>query len=273
MKAKLKRLISLLSVLVWSCTAAADAGDDAPYPVWWSPSLELESLDRIDERLERKFWPDQSEGMPVVKGEWPGDTEAFIDSCASYDKLRNEEYYTLSNQDDKVLMFQSSFCYAIEKLPSARPSRASYVNDVTLNPDIFDYLPAMVNPAGSCDFLCRQYVANERRIPWRKFEVSEIESVDVVDPYKMDVKTTTELLTLEILARGDFNQDGLEDLLIRVTANVIEGTWGTTEVYTLTRDTPDGVLWLLDAEKYICPVDTYTCDQTYDYPDALRETD
>lgn len=272
MRFGLKLLTMLILLLASSCSAVPDAGNGAPYPVWWSPSLELGSLDQIDERLERKFWPDQSEGMPVVKGEWPGDTEAFIDSCASYEELTSEGYYALNNHNDKVLMFHSSFCYAIGKLPGAKPSRTSYVNEITLNPHIFDYLPAMVNPAGSCDFVCRQYVANERRIPWSKFEVSEIESVDVLDPYKMDVKTTTEILTLEILARADFNEDGVEDLLIRVTANGIEGTWGTTEVYTLTRDTPDGVLWLLDADNYICPVDTYTCDQTYDYPDALRQT-
>ncbi len=250
--------------------AAGWAGEDATYPIWWAPSLELESLDQIDERLERKFWADPSTGIPVVKGKWPGDTKAFVDSCASYDKLRNEGYYARSNLDLRPLLFQATKCQAIRMLKEARPSRISHVNDVTLNPGIVDYLPAMVDPGVSCDMLCRQYDANERCVPWSKFGVSRLdasifESIDVVDPHQMEVKTRSKSLTLHILARADFNDDGLEDLLLRVNAGVIGGTWGTTRVYVLTRDRPDGVLWVIDAERYLCSADHYTCDEAYGF--------
>jgi hypothetical protein len=49
---------------------------------------------------------------------------------------------------------------------------------------------------------------------------------------------------LEILAYGDFNEDGLEEMLMR--------RQGARSVYVLTRDTPDGVFFVLNAEEHLC---------------------
>ena len=128
----------------------------------------------------------------------------------------------------------------------------------------------MVSSSGSSDFACRQYVANERRIPWSKFEVFEFENIDIIHDYEMKVATTGERLTLQIVARADFNNDGMEDQMLRVNSGAVGGTWGTTEIILTTRDSPNGVLWVLDAEKSLSP--NYRCQETYDYPDALRES-
>ncbi len=43
--------------LVSLAPAAADEGEK--YPIWWSPRLQLESLDKIDEVIDRHGgWPD-----------------------------------------------------------------------------------------------------------------------------------------------------------------------------------------------------------------------
>ena len=41
------------------CPTSATAAEAEQYPIWWSPSLELESLDRIDERRRKRFWPEE----------------------------------------------------------------------------------------------------------------------------------------------------------------------------------------------------------------------
>jgi hypothetical protein len=66
---------------------------------------------------------------------------------------------------------------------------------------------------------------------------------------------------LEILAYGDFNEDGQEDMLIRLQ--------GAPTVFVLTRDTPDTVFYVLNAEEHLCP--NYQCDAEYNYPDVLRD--
>ena len=194
-----------------ACGSFTKAGEYAPYPIWWSPSLELESLDMIDERLKKKFWPDREGGIPVYKGEWPGESDAFVDSCDSFNKLKSEGYYARSNLDVKSLYKRVTTCFILEELRQAKPSPTSYVEDIKLSPELLNYLPAMVNPAASCDFLCRQHVANERRIPWSKFEVMRFLNVKVDHEHRMEVLTESKHLNLEIMARADFNDDGVQE--------------------------------------------------------------
>lgn len=42
----------LAFLVIWGATRNAAAEE---FPVWWSPKLEVESLDKLDERLSRKF--------------------------------------------------------------------------------------------------------------------------------------------------------------------------------------------------------------------------
>ncbi len=52
--------------------AATEPDAEPPYPIWWSPVLELDSLEAIDARLHRALWPGDDEGMTLYKQE--GDT-------------------------------------------------------------------------------------------------------------------------------------------------------------------------------------------------------
>ena len=260
--------IALLALMLWAAPAA-QAGEDASYPIWWSPELELESLNEIDERKERKFWAG-SGGIPVVKNFQPDAIEEFIDSCSSYDHLSSEGYFARNNLNAKVLWLHTSICHALDALASAKPSRSSYVNRFKFDQNAIDYLPAMVSYPGSYDFACRQYVANNRRISWGDFSVSKFQEIEIVHDNEMNVLTETEHMTLQIFARADFNDNGQEDLMLRIHANAVGGSWGSTDIILITRDSPSGVFWVIDAEKSLNP--NYTCQDSYNYPDALRES-
>ena len=74
-----------------------------------------------------------------------------------------------------------------------------------------------------------------------------------------------------MLGRGDFNADGFDDILVLSNAHATEGKGAWTDIYLLTRWVPGAVLYVLNANKNHCR--HYQCDQTYDDPDVLRETD
>ncbi len=140
-------------------------------------------------------------------------------------------------------------------------------------------LPAIVGGYESCSFLCRLKRANERGDTWTQLEDSlfkrharentsiavsgEVRSIQVKDdktatilienveevPIEGDKTTvwsySVDRNPLEILAYGDFNGNGLEDMLMR--------RQGARSVYVLTRDTPDGVFFVFNAEEHLCP--------------------
>ncbi len=56
----------VLAVVAMVVPSIVVAAEDGPYPVWWSPALELDSLDAIDARLAREIWPGDSEGWSAA---------------------------------------------------------------------------------------------------------------------------------------------------------------------------------------------------------------
>ena len=57
---------------------------------------------------------------------------------------------------------------------------------------------------------------------------------------------------MSIDARADIDGDGLEDLLVYVDHYYTQGTGGGTNLFILSRDTPDGMLWVQLTEPSHC---------------------
>ena len=135
-----------------------------------------------------------------------------------------------------------------------------------------------IGGAESCNFLCRLKWANERGDTWtqledslfkrharenisisisgqtRSIKVEDDKTATILFEYVEEVpveetKTTiwsysVDRNPLEILAYGDFNEDGLEDMLMR--------RQGARSVYVLTRDTPDAAFYVLYVGEHLC---------------------
>ena len=252
------------------------AAEDGPYPVWWSDKLRLESLDRIDARLERPFW--DNGGYTVYKGVGNERTETTVDACNMRRRLFEEGYYAGASQR-YFAVYLWAMCDALEKLATAKPAARSYVRNFVFDRNAFDLLPAIVGGAESCGFLCRLKWANERGDTWtqledslfkrhawentsiaisgqtRSIKVEDDKTATILFEYVEEVPVEEEKTTiwsysvdrspLEILAYGDFNEDGLEDMLMR--------RQGARNVYVLTRDTPEAVFYVLNAVEHLCP--------------------
>ncbi len=75
------------------------AAADGPYPVWWSGELELESLDRVEERLRRDLWLDFPGGLKLYKSQGDGDVTAQAQNCNSLRKLSEVGYFGGNRND------------------------------------------------------------------------------------------------------------------------------------------------------------------------------
>ena len=293
MTAKL-RVISLVC-LAWLGRPSA-AAEPAPYPVWWSPKLELESLDEIDARLDGPFWRD-GDGYAVYKGVGDDRIESTINACGMRHVLFEEGYHAEA-PERYFEVYLWSMCDALEKLKRAKPARKSFVRSFKFDGYAMDYLPPLVGYPPSCDFLCRLKVANEMGITWTQLKdsvlkqharentsmpvSSEVRSIQVeddktatiliehVEEVPIEAERTTvwsysvDRNRLEILAYGDFNNDGLDDMLMRLQ--------GAPRVFVLTRDSPDDVFYVLNAQEHLC-ADYHECDEAYDYPEVLRDVE
>ncbi len=133
------RTFTLAGALALGLSATA-AAEESPYPVWWSPALELDSLDAIDARLEGEMWPSSPGGLPLYKYE--GDSydsdnrvEAWADSCNALMSLTADGYEGLGSPGRKLEFFNLAYCRAIAMLKQAVPAEFSHLRDFVLNED------------------------------------------------------------------------------------------------------------------------------------------
>jgi hypothetical protein len=231
------------------------AAEEGPYPVWWSGELELESLDRVDQRLRRDLWPGDPGGFPLFKGA-PGNYETVAaHSCESLFRLTDEGYSAITTNDLHAQNLLLSECRAIALLGRAKPARVSHLRDFVMNAAALDHLPALLNLYPSCEFICYAVEANERGIPFTKFETPLV--VDVESGDEITVWTTGWMAHLTVMARGDFTADGVDDMLLISSGGATEGSWKTARLYLMTRDAPGAVLRVIGAERELCP--DYSC--------------
>ena len=259
--------------LALTCTLALGlsgaSAEDGPFPVWWSPVLQLDSLDGIDARLERELWRGATQGMPLYKYEGETRLEVWANSCNEFMALTEAGYHGRGNPGYKTQQINEAFCQAIKMLKRASPARESYLRDFALDEAAIDYLPVMVHITPSCDFLCEHLQANRQRIPLSR-AIPDLE-VAAIGPDEVEVRTTTLASRLSALARGDMNSDGLEDLLILSRTDARGGTGGWSFVFLLTRGGPGAVLHVLEAQNEYCPNEH--CNGTKDDPTVIPDLD
>ena len=245
------KALALVLFAAFAFAAPVHAAADGPYPVWWSAELELDSLDQVEARLRRDIWPDFPEGMKLYKAKGAGYVTAQARNCNSLIRLSEEGYYGGGSPDIFVQFYQLSVCQAVDFLGQAKPARVSYLRDFVLNKHAVNYLPAMVNIYASCSFVCRAFYANRRGVSLAKFD--EIERLKVTDKNSLIVWTVGWRIEMTFVARGDFDFDGLDDILLLSSGGATKGTMGGAELYLLTRDEPGAVLRVIDPEKHLCP--------------------
>ncbi len=248
-------LMALAFLATLGLAGPALAAEKGPYPVWWSGELDLESLDQVDQRLRRDLWPDDPGGFPLFKGA-PGNYETVAaHSCESLFRLTDEGYSAITTNDLHAQNLLLSECRAIALLGRAKPARVSHLRDFVMNAAALDHLPALVNLYPSCEFICYAVEANERGIPFAKFETPLV--VDVESDDEMTVWTTGWKVHLTVLARGDLTSDGLDDMLLLASGHATEGTLGAANFFVVTRDMPGAVLRVIGAKRELCP--EYSC--------------
>jgi hypothetical protein len=258
--------VAVVIAALWLSGSGPALAEEPPYPIGWSPVLELDSLEGIDARLARALWPEyDNEGLPLLKIEGNEREDVSAVNCIELKRLIGDGFHGAGSNDRAVAQYHLSVCRAMELLKTATPARQSFVRNFAFDLTTVDILPAMVDLSPSCDFICREVVANERRIPLSRFY--EILLVQIMSETEMIYWSEDWKIRLVVLAQADFNADAIEDLLLLSKGGSISGTGTWAELFLITRSDPNQVLWIVNADQYLCP--DYQCQPSYDYPEAL----
>ena len=166
----------------------------------------------------------------------------IVDSCASL-TIANEDglHVDVSHKLRRAFQAAEADCKLLRWLRDrAQPARMSALRDFVFEIDALDNLPAVLMPNPSDDQYCRARAANDKGVPWRRFEDTPL--VEVPSAELLVVLTERGGRYLEIVARGDFNGDGWDDVVVGHSGAPSEVSPDKHDLMAMTRTQPDAVL-------------------------------
>jgi hypothetical protein len=206
--------------------------------VEWTPKLRLKNLSSIAFRLREPF----HFSVTVTNHE----RSASVSNCSEYLKFSALHFAPPSDRDAAILQFQGVDCQTLGALREAKPARISYLKEFRLDEQSADYLPPSLAPAVSAEDTEKARNAEAHGLSWREFQPGL-----VVKPESDSISVGADGVNtrLEIYARGDFNADRLEDILIRTDVSFSAGSYSGSRLFLLTRQSPHSRLTMLREYK------------------------
>ncbi len=128
-------------------------------------------------------------------------------------------------------MRQSLMCKAIDIALHGQGAQISYIGKFNLDRELANKLPIELAFALSPD--TRERVKKNKGKSWTLIDT--IKAVTKINDYVTRYNIPYATQTISLLARGDFNHDNIEDVLLLVENDINDGWLNPTRLFTLTR--------------------------------------
>ena len=127
-------------------------------------------------------------------------------------------------------------CRIIAAIQSAKPSLVDYLGTFALDDARLKEIPAAVIPTPSEWEEQRLKKSSARGTSWKGWD----RRIHVTKTFAsgVTVESPDTHCFLSVYGRGDFNGDGIEDLVLSRSGGGQEGTWSSTAAFVLTRRSP-----------------------------------
>ncbi len=161
-------------------------------------------------------------------------------NCQTLKKLLKEGYTAAKAYEYKFISARSVICLMWTELATFKPYSVSFMSDLSLNKDFATKAPARFALLISNDDIKEAESAKS----WNSMSrIKKVELVSDVQAIYHDDSGGIQKLTL--MAKGDYNGDGIEDQLLHMRNNVEGGSYSSTTLYIITHTKPDGPIILL----------------------------
>lgn len=239
------RTILSLSCLVWmgtgllvgwlvGCQSLAMPKGSERWPVQWNSKLHVTSRAEVPHRLADPW----SEPLPVSR---PADkAKAVMNNCVTYFDLTRQGYQATPVRDQQR---EGAICHALQALQQAVPAQRSFLPGPPFTEHIADVLPPEAGLIISEDDRRRLTDAKSKGLSLA--EADPIHRIRIQTGEKVLIEGPDWGIRLEFYARGDFNGDGVEDLLVKTTGWLTEGSYQVIRLLLLTQLTEKGILKLI----------------------------
>lgn len=226
---------------------------DKSIPITWSPALSvdvhpLKNLSEIPAVMDGPW--KNSDGQPRHFFVHNADGEKMkVNTCKSLFMADRRGMRMRSQEGEFIYRAWAVICFSLKALSSAAPATRTYVSDFSLSPKSVKALPVGMAFAISPSHFERMY-----SIQGKGGDLSDyLEHASITiknrgtKPFGPQATITQgpQVQTISLLAKADFNHDGMEDLLMRTKGTITGGHYYTFGLYVVTRTSPNGPLEMI----------------------------
>jgi hypothetical protein len=233
-------MIPLLLILV----TTALQSPQALHPVRWTTAVGPPSRQALQAKLKRPV--KRPRGQEIYEHT---ESQGEIRTCADYARAKKNGWSDSANTYERSTeSFFKDQCDVLLLVLTAKPSRISYVTDFKFDETALDMLPPSLSWILSGDEEAAAGKAERRGLSWRKFKPGvkvlkkDADWISVEEPGSARI-------SLELKAFGDFNGDGIEDVLLFKSTSAINATYRYYEPVILTRTADGRLLKVLKIEE------------------------
>ncbi|NLG60469.1 MAG: hypothetical protein GX538_09975, partial [Gammaproteobacteria bacterium] len=173
-----------------------------------------------------------------------------LQSCSNYLKVADLRVRPVAGGNvGEIFQARALECHAAALTLAAQPAVVSHVRPLAFNEDLPDQLPWQVAMIVSGAETAR--IAHERPLAtWSQALLEPITGFSPCGQYCGTYRDLSQEQTVRLLARGDFDGDGIEDVLVSSWDVALGGSYRATRVLLLTRREPDGKIEMLRELDY-----------------------
>ncbi len=228
----MKNIIVLMILpLILVCSGC---GRSAEHPVRWTSAIKLRSYSDISKQMNAKVDMSKSGGELVLTGPYPKESKRKVATCREYLSLIGQGYGAQTTYDISMESWFVDRCGPLALMVKARPSRVSFLDKFDISKNPLSDLPASAYPALSGDEV--RDVAAAEKAGKRLGSFDPGAKVKTRKRHATTIQFDGMEATYDQVAWGDFNHDGIEDVLIFRSEHAPGGSYRSYEHFLLTKN-------------------------------------
>ncbi len=223
----------------------------------------IESLTDADKLLKREFW--QTPEGTMLEIESAGQmVEVPAKSCRTLLRMLERGYRLGAGYRSHHPVI--AHCRALGVLKRMQPATVSHLRNLVLDENVLEVLPAALGVWTAPCPACQGRAFNESRISWTRFAARRVANhqspsfsdgsayrLEILDERTLRVRMPFRTIEVQFLAGGDYDGDGLDDVLVR--RDVLDGAaaYEGSTLFILSRESPEAVFRVVTANDVPVP--------------------
>jgi len=215
------------------------------YPVQWFPDFAmarmLETKVSVHNQQDIKALLDKPWYMPFKLINLQTQEVFSADRCSQVMPMVTQ-LTTYQSYEFPPFVYLTSMCTAAQAIVKARPAQYSFLSDFALDVDFPLHAPKNLAfvPSGS---EWKRILQNKKIVSWADVETATF--VSKKDEYQAKYELVGAFQEFSLIARGDFNFDGIEDLLLYSMNYVVGGSYVSYHLFWLTKTDENSPITLI----------------------------